>query len=95
MTDSGFSLAEQRVLVTGASSGIGAAIASRLANAGATVVVVSRSGGVPESKGTMYSLVADLSEPEETDTVIERTVDMLGDWIFSLITQGVVTQCLL
>ncbi|MDK2753371.1 MAG: SDR family oxidoreductase, partial [Gammaproteobacteria bacterium] len=78
MTDSGFSLAEQRVLVTGASSGIGAAIASRLANAGATVVVVSRSGGVPESKGTMYSLVADLSEPEETDTVIERTVDMLG-----------------
>ena len=78
MTDSGFSLAEQRVLVTGASSGIGAAIASRLANAGATVVVVSRSGGVPESKGTMYSLVADLSEPEETDTVIDRTVDMLG-----------------
>jgi len=78
MTDSGFSLAEQRVLVTGASSGIGAAIASRLANAGAIVVVVSRSGAVPESKGTMYSLRADLSEPEETDTVIERTVEKLG-----------------
>ena len=78
MTDSGFSLAEPRVLVTGASSGIGAAIASRLANAGATVVVVSRSGGVPETKGAMYSLVAALSEPEETDTVIDRPVDMLG-----------------
>ena len=78
MTDSGFNLDEQRVLVTGASSGIGAAIASRLANAGATVVVVSRSGGVPDSKGTMYSLVADLSEPEETDTVIEKTVEILG-----------------
>ncbi len=78
MTDSGFSLDEQRVLVTGASFGIGAAIASRLANAGATVVVVSRSGGVPESNGSIYSLVADLSDPEETDMVVERTVSMLG-----------------
>ena len=78
MTDSGFSLAEQRFLESGDSSGIGAAIATRLANAGATVVVVSRSGGLPESTGTMYSLVADLSAPEETDTVIEKTVDILG-----------------
>jgi len=78
MADSGFSLDGQRVLVTGASVGIGAAIASRLANAGATVVVVSRSGEVPQPKGAMHSLVADLSEPEETDTVIERAVDLLG-----------------
>ena len=78
MNDSGFNLDEQRVLVTGASTGIGAAIATRLANAGATVVVVSRSGGMPESKGAVYSLVADLSKPEETDTVIEKTVEILG-----------------
>ena len=77
MTDFGFSLAERRVLVTGASSGIGAAIAIRLANAGANVVAVSRSGDVPESKGVISSLAADLSESAETDTVIKRAVDIL------------------
>ncbi|SVB03497.1 uncharacterized protein METZ01_LOCUS156351 [marine metagenome] len=78
MTDSGFNLAGYRVIVTGASSGIGAAIASRLAGAGARVVGVSRSGDVPQSAESIVPLVADLSEPQQTDSVIDKAVAILG-----------------
>ena len=78
MTDSGFNLAGFRVIVTGASSGIGAAIASRLAGAGARVVGVSRSGDVPQSTESIVPLVADLSEPQQTDSVIDRAAVILG-----------------
>ena len=78
MTDSGFNLAGYRVIVTGASSGIGAAVASRLAGAGAGVVGVSRSGEVPQSTESIAPLVADLSDPEQTDSVIDRAVAILG-----------------
>ena len=64
--------------MTGASTGIGAAIAVRLAEAGAAVVAVSRSGRVPESDGSIQPLVADLSDPEGVDTVIPTAVAELG-----------------
>jgi NAD(P)-dependent dehydrogenase (short-subunit alcohol dehydrogenase family) len=58
MNDPGFDLTGKRALVTGGSAGIGGAIAARLARAGAEVVAVSRSGGLPESAGLIHALVA-------------------------------------
>ncbi len=80
MTDPGFDLTGRRAVVTGASAGIGGAIAHRLANAGATVVAVSRSGGVPDHDGVgrIEPLIADLSRSADVDTVIPRAVEILG-----------------
>ncbi len=81
--DRSFSMDGRKVLVTGASSGIGAAIAVRLAAAGANVAAVSRSGRVPgdaldTGAGTITAVVADLSDRAQVDTVVHRAVDALG-----------------
>jgi len=68
-------LTGRRALVTGASTGIGAACAARLAAAGAAVVGVSRRGGAPEG---VVGLGADLSDRDDLDTVVDRTVERLG-----------------
>ena len=78
MADALFDLTGRRAVVTGASAGIGAAIAARLAGAGADVVAVSRSGGVPEADRSIRSLVADLSNPDDVDGVIPAAVAELG-----------------
>ena len=75
-----FSLEGRRALVTGGSSGIGLAMASALAEAGAEVVLVARTAGTLESAaaevgaGTTW-IAADLAER----TVVERVCDEAGD----------------
>ncbi len=64
--------------MTGASAGIGGAIAQRLALAGAHVAAVSRSGSVPESTGVIHGLDADLADPNGVDTVVAKAVEILG-----------------
>ena len=56
---SAFSLADKIAIVTGASRGIGAAIAGGLKGAGATVIGLSRSGTAPEGVTAMACDLAD------------------------------------
>lgn len=70
-------------LVTGASRGIGAAIARRLSQAGASVAVVSRDKDALDAvrasfDGPSLSIAADLSDLNDQDRVVEECVDGLG-----------------
>jgi 3-oxoacyl-[acyl-carrier protein] reductase len=79
LADEFASLAGKRALVTGASKGIGRAVAQELARAGATVVVGYRSGkDEAEQLATEIggkAVQADVSSPEDA----KRLVDEAGD----------------
>src|SRR4051794_35997542 len=73
-------------LVTGASSGIGAAAAAALAGHGATVVAAARredrleevAAGIRERGGTVLVLPSDVTDPEQAAAAVERTVAEFG-----------------
>ncbi len=80
-------LYRQRALVTGASSGIGEAIARAFAEAGASVVVNYRSSSEDAEKvvadirqrgGHAVVIQADISKPEECDRLFKETEKELG-----------------
>ncbi|MFE4456891.1 SDR family oxidoreductase [Nocardia tengchongensis] len=70
------SLDRRRVLVTGGTKGVGAAIARRLAQAGATVLVTARSR--PADVEDKLFITADLSTAEGAAHVIAEVDDRLG-----------------
>ena len=73
-------------IVTGASRGIGAAIVQRLCEAGANVVLCSRSadavgqiaGALQEKGYTVLSMAADISQKADVDTLIEKTISQFS-----------------
>jgi len=79
-------LQETVALVTGASSGIGAATASALAAQGATVAVAARrraqleelAAAIRGRGGTVLVLECDVTDQEQATTAVERTVAELG-----------------
>jgi 2-deoxy-D-gluconate 3-dehydrogenase len=81
-----FSLAGQAALVTGASRGIGAAIAVALAEAGADVAVHGNTRSPEETCGRIrplgrraLALTGDLADPEVPERLVAETVSGLGD----------------
>jgi ribitol 2-dehydrogenase len=77
------SLEGKVALVTGASSGIGLAIARELSRRGARVLLTARSAGRLEQAGTELSgpcraVAADISEPGAAASVVDAAVDAFG-----------------
>lgn len=73
----------QVVVITGASSGIGAATAVRAANDGAQVVLVARRVELLEAVARRCAVtasveVADVTERRQVERVVRQTVDRLG-----------------
>jgi short-subunit dehydrogenase len=70
----------RHVLISGASSGIGRAVALQVAEAGATAVIVARSDDklrelkreIERSGGRAFAYSADLSSPESTQSLLEQ-----------------------
>jgi len=71
----------KHVVVTGASRGIGAAIAREFARCGATVTVVARTSGPLQALAdeiSGHALVADLFDPEQVRSLVARAEEIGG-----------------
>lgn len=79
-------LTGSRVIVTGASSGIGRAVAAELAASGAKVALASRSAGLLEQLAAeqhdrgreVLPVTADVTKPEDRERLVRTVVDAWG-----------------
>ncbi len=90
-------LAGRRILITGASRGIGAAVARAAAGAGAEVALTARTAGSLErlaaeiegAGGRSCALPADVTRPDEVLAMIETGRARLGGLDSAVINQGI------
>ncbi len=74
-----FNLKDTVVLITGATGGIGGAIAQQMKNAGATVVVTGRDGKkLSQFDNSFIKIVADLSVDGAADKLISDVIEKSG-----------------
>jgi short-subunit dehydrogenase len=79
-------IAGSRILITGASQGIGKALTVEAVRRGARVLAVARSGdlldqlqeAVRDHKGTLHLLVGDVTSPEDRQRMADAARDQLG-----------------
>ncbi|RVW04968.1 SDR family oxidoreductase [Rhodococcus spongiicola] len=82
----GRSIADQRVLITGGSSGVGEAAARRLAELGAEVILVARGAEGLESvrddiraaDGRAHAFPANLTDPDDVDRLVAQVLADIG-----------------
>ena len=80
-----YSFSDKKVLITGASGGLGSALVKNLAAAGAHVVVTARSekaldkliAGLPQNARAV-SFIADLSIPGEAEKLAQQAIEAMG-----------------
>ncbi len=75
-------LAGRRLLIVGASAGIGAALACQAASAGAEVTVSARRAGalgvLVDKMGCGHAVVGDASDPDDARRVVDEAVRAMG-----------------
>jgi len=96
------SLADRVILITGASSGIGAATAMACARAGMSVLLASRrknelqqvADEIERSGGRAVSIVCDVRRDEDVKAMIDATIDAFGrlDVLFANAGYGLFSQ---
>src|SRR5262245_46247508 len=86
MNDQLFSVADQVVLVSGGSRGIGRAIAAGFAERGARVIITGRESGTLETtarelcpaNGTIIPLVCDVADPKAIERLVPAALERCG-----------------
>lgn len=96
-------LSGKTAIVTGASRGIGAAIAHRLCEVGANVVICSRStesvsqtaNALRDNGHTVHAIAADISKKENVDTLVEETINQFSQVDILVNNAGITRDMLL